>query len=196
MGDATLETIQRILSATPARTLDDPALTASAVVLLLYPKDGQENLLLNKRTQEVAFNKGEICFPGGAQDRGDANLKATALRECQEEMGIRPEDVTLVGELDNTSTRAGFAIHPFVGTIPYPYTFRPNSREVAAVLEVPLSHLLDPRNVREEARVQPDGSVAKAHSYAFQEHLIYGATARILTQFLSLVREARDKVAP
>lgn len=187
MLDTTLPLVGQALSNRTPRTIDDPGLKPSAVLLLLYPKDGEYRILFNKRTQDVEFNKGEICFPGGVKDPDDPDLKATALRETDEEMGIRPEDVSILGELDDSTTRAGFVIHPFVGTIPYPYQFRPSAVEVAEVLEVPLSSLLDSRNTRDEVRVAPDGRLIPTKSYAYGHHLIYGATARILRQFLDLI---------
>ena len=186
--DATLAKIQDMLSGRVVETVDTPGLRSSAVLLLVYPKDGSHCVLFNKRTDTVEFNKGEICFPGGVMDPEDADLRGTALREAHEEMGVRPEDVTLLGELDETTTRAGFVIRPFVGTIPYPYAFTVSSQEVAAVLEVPLCVLYDKGMVSEEARAQSDGRLVKAYTYAYDGHLIYGATARILTQFLELVR--------
>jgi 8-oxo-dGTP pyrophosphatase MutT (NUDIX family) len=185
--DDIIQVVRHMLSGRVVQTIGGPGLKASAVLLLLYPKDGDHCVLFNKRTYEVEFNKGEMCFPGGARDPEDSDLAATALREAHEEMGICPEHVTVLGELDHTTTRAGFVIHPFVGTIPYPYDFKPNSVEVAEVLEVPISSLLDGRSIRDEAHVQPDGQLEKIRSYAYGRHLIYGATARILRQFLELL---------
>ena len=190
MADNTLQLVRHMLSGRAVRTIGEPGLKASAVLLLLYPKEGDYCILFNKRTDEVEFNKGEICFPGGAKDLEDTDLACTALRETYEEMSVYPEDVTILGELDDTTTRAGFVIHPFVGTIPYPYEFKPSSVEVAEVLEVPISTLLDSRNIREGVRVEPDGQVVPARSYAYRHHLIYGATARILRQFLELLERS------
>jgi 8-oxo-dGTP pyrophosphatase MutT (NUDIX family) len=162
----------------------------SAVLLLLYPKDGDYCVLFNKRSEEVEFNKGEMCFPGGARDPEDADLEVTARREVFEEMGVRAEDVTIFGELDGTTTRAGFTIHPYVGTIPSPYEFAPSLAEVAAVVEVPLTHLFDDRNIRDQTRVMADGTSVNARTYAYGPHLIYGATARMLQQFLELLKVA------
>ena len=168
------------LSNGEARKISDPGLRRSAVLLLLYCKDGEYTVLFNKRTNKVEFNKGEICFPGGGMDDGDAGFLETALRETHEEMGISPASVTVLGELDETTTRAGFVIRPFVGTIPYPYEFRPSEDEVAEVLEAPVSSLLDTRNVE-------DADWAHSKVYSFGEHKIFGATARILEQFLDAV---------
>lgn len=172
--------MRRALSNVEARKVSEPGLRRSAVLLLLYCKDGEYAVLFNKRTQKVEFNKGEICFPGGGMDDGDADLMETALRETHEEMGIGPASVTVLGELDETTTLAGFVIRPFVGTIPYPYEFRPNEDEVAEVLEVPVSSLLDTRNVE-------DAHWAHSKVYSFAEHKIFGATARILEQFLDAI---------
>ena len=175
-----LERVRLALSSGETRKISDPGLRRSAVLLLLYCKDGEYTILFNKRTHKVEFNKGEICFPGGGMDDGDAGFLETALRETHEEMGISPASVTVLGELDETTTQAGFVIRPFVGTIPYPYEFRPSEDEVAEVLEAPVSSLMDGRNVE-------DAHWAHSKVYSFGEHKIFGATARILEQFLDAV---------
>jgi 8-oxo-dGTP pyrophosphatase MutT (NUDIX family) len=189
MGDATIDAIRHILSGRRKRCIQDPSLSPAGVLLLIYPKDGEYCILFNKRTDSVEHHKGEISFPGGAMDPEDRDILHTALRESHEEMGIRPEDVTILGELDDVPTRSHFVINPFVGTIPYPYRFRVNPQEIAEVLEVPLSALLDPRNLREEVRWS-GGVPVKMYAYAYGRHLIYGATARILRQFLELLQGA------
>ena len=166
--------------------MQDPSLAPAAVLVLLYPKDGEYCVLLNKRTEEVEHHKGEISFPGGAKDPKDASFLETALRETQEEMGIRPEDVTMLGELDEQVTRTHFNVRVYVGTIPYPYPFVPSSSEIAEVLEAPIRDLLDPANRREELRSE-GGEVSRVQSYLYGDHLVFGATARILTQFLELL---------
>ncbi len=185
-----LEPVQKALSSREMQAVTDPRYRPSAVLLLLYPKDGEYCVMFNKRSEEVEFNKGDMCFPGGGKDPEDTDLVATAVRETHEEMGIRPQDVTILGELDDTVTMSGFFIHPFVGTIPYPYQFKPSTIEVAEVVEIPVSALLDVRNLREEARVLPNGHLTANRSYAYGRHLIYGATARILGQFLDIVQQA------
>lgn len=164
----------------------------AAVLLLLFSKEGQYHLLLNKRTELVEHHKGEICFPGGAWDPEDADLWATALREAQEEMGIEPRDVEVLGELDPVTTaRSGFLVRPVIGRIPYPYAFRVSPVEIAHVLEVPVSALLEPGNRRAEPLSRSGRAVeARAdlgYAYYYQGHRIWGATARILTQFLGLL---------
>ncbi|MBI4310145.1 MAG: CoA pyrophosphatase [Chloroflexi bacterium] len=187
--DKTAAFVRAALAQRQPDVLTDPHLKDSAVVLLLYPKEGQYCVLLNKRSMEVEFNKGEMCFPGGSKDPEDADLWATALRETHEEMGIRPEDITILGELSETNTGAGFRIHPYVGTIPYPYAFHPSGIEIAAVVEVPINHLLDKRNYTEEMRMRM-GVLTHMTTYTYNDHRIFGATARILRQFLDILEQS------
>ena len=123
MIDSPLDRVRPLLSDRVGKKIDHQGLRASAVLLLLYPKDGSYSVLFNKRTDTVEFNKGEICFPGGAKDPEDADLRATALRETDEEMGVCPEDVTLFGELDETPVRSGFVIQPVRRRNPLPLPF-------------------------------------------------------------------------
>lgn len=187
LTDSVLDRVRMLLSDRSGKKIANLDLRPSAVLLLIYPKDGSYSVLFNKRSDTVEFNKGEICFPGGARDPEDADLRATALREADEEMGVHPEDVTVFGELDEAPVRSGFVIQPFVATIPYPYPFKVSSHEVAAVLEIPFSVLYDKATWREEARISQDGYFTKTVAYAYDSHLIYGATAHILTQLLELI---------
>ncbi len=187
MSDSTIKrVIGDVLLARKKVTVRDQSLMPAAVLLLIYPKDGQYCILLQKRTDGVEHHKGEISLPGGSKDPEDRDFLDTALREVHEEMGIRPEDVTVLGELDDVVTRTQFGIRVFVGTIPDSYPFKPSPVEIAEVLEVPVAELMSPANRREEAR-WVDGRVSRAYSYAYMEHLIFGATAQIVTQFLELL---------
>ena len=160
--------------------------TLAAVALLLFEKEGSYNIVFNKRSQQVEHHKGDIAFPGGVFDEGDRNAEATALRETWEEMGILQQDVAILGQLSEIETRSNFRVVPFVGTFPYPYNYTTNPVEVAEVIEVPVDHLLDPSNYRVE-REEVDGEPWLEHFYTYREHVIYGATARMLYQFLTLI---------
>ena len=192
MGASPKDVIRRILAENPKKTISDPSLSPAGVLLLLYPKDGEYCVLLNRRTDQVEHHKGEISFPGGSKDAKDATLLDTALRETHEEMGIRPEDVEVLGQVDDTPTSTNFLITTTVGTIPYPYDFNPSELEVAEVLEVPLPALMDDEARRDEVRIV-DGDLDHVPSYVYQGHLIFGATARVLSRFLELLETAPSK---
>ena len=194
MASSATDIIERILSENPKKTITDPSLVPAGVMLILYPKDGEYCILLNKRTDRVEHHKGEISFPGGSVDDGDKSALHAALRETHEEMGIRPEDVRVLGAVDDVPTNSYFLINTFVGTIPYPYEFKPSAAEVAEVLEVPVSTLLSDSSARDEVRIV-DGELSYSPVYAYREHLIFGATARILEQFLGLLDTAPLKEA-
>ena len=189
LHDRTIQFVRAALANHQPDILPDPTLKDSAVLLLLYPKEGEYCVLLNKRSMEVEFNKGEMCFPGGSKDPEDADLVATALRESEEEMGIRPKDIIILGELSETNTGAGFRIHPYVGTIPYPCIFTPSGIEIAEVVEVPVAHLMDPRNYVEDMRMR-NGVLTRMTTFTYNEHRIFGATARILRQFLEILEQS------
>ena len=184
-----IQALQRALAKkNPLAPQSDDA-TPAAVLVLLFSKGGGSHLLLNRRSALVSHHRGEIAFPGGAREPEDVDMLACALREVEEEMGVRPEDVTVLGALDPVLTRTQFLVSPFVGTIPYPYPFAVDRREVAEVLEVSMDTLLDPSALRFEARLVADGALHRSYAYAAGEHLVFGATAQILTQLLALVRE-------
>lgn len=164
-------------------------------MVLLYPNHGGEYcLLLNKRSQEVEHHKGEISFPGGAADPQDQSPLDTALRETQEEMGIPPDAITVLGEMDEVATRSRFRVNVFAGTLSQPYDFRPSAGEIAEIVEFPIAALRDPANLRIETHWQ-NGNPNTIPSYACGQHLIFGATARILQQFLQLLADGLESEA-
>lgn len=159
----------------------------AAVLLLLYERAGEPHIVFQKRSEFVLHHKGQISFPGGTADLTDPDLQFTALRETHEEMGVDPDDVDVFGQLDGIATVAtDFRVTPFVGWLrKTPYTFRYPPAEVAYLLEVPVRHLLDAENFVADHRTI-DGVEVVLPAYRFGEDLIWGATARILTNFLDV----------
>ncbi len=161
----------------------------SAVLLLLYERDGLEHLLFQVRSQHVEHHKGEISLPGGGRDPEDESLLVTALRETEEEIGVARSHIEVFGRLDDVVTRTNFAMTPYVGAItePSPYPFQIASIEMEMLLEVPVPYLLSGQGW--EWTTNPLGQEMRA--YRHDEHLIFGATARVLSQFLDMLLERR-----
>ena len=170
-------------------TIDPGERPRAAVLIALYEKERTPHVLFQVRTELVEHHKGQISFPGGAEDEGDIDLRMTALRETEEEIGLAEEDVEVWGALDDMITISDFVVTPYVGRVTRaaPYPFAPSGYEVAELLEVPLPHLLDPAN----EHAQPTewrGMPVRPPAYQYGRHLIWGATARMLGQLLALAR--------
>jgi len=178
-----LESIRNNLVIDPQASSGTDNLTVAAVLLPLLFKEEELHVLFTKRTQTVKVHKGQISFPGGVCDRHDKNLLATALREAQEEIGLKPEDVEILGALEPIATvTTGFQVHTFVGLIPYPYGFKPNGKEVAEILTVPLHFLADSKHWSRRAYQTGDKTFV-AYFISYENYRIWGATARILKIF-------------
>ncbi|GAB4368458.1 MAG: hypothetical protein Kow00128_13790 [Deltaproteobacteria bacterium] len=136
-------------------------------------------VVLARRTEQVPHHKGQVCFPGGSRDPGDPDLLSTALREAEEELAIRPEEVELLGAMDPVETVTGFSIRPFVGRIPERAVFRPAPFEVAEVFEAPLSVFGEYGRYR-WADADFRGRPNRVYFFDYGPHTIWGATARIL----------------
>lgn len=174
------EEIRRIITSRQRRSLPPEEKRRAAVLVPLYKEEGSIQILLLRRTEHLKVHQGQIAFPGGTWHPGDANPIATALREAHEEVGIRPEDVEVLGELDDTSTAtSNFLITPVVGVIPPSYPYQIHAGEVAELLTFPLEILRDPQAFQEEMW-ERDGRSVRVFVRRQGSNIIWGATARIL----------------
>lgn len=183
-----IEHIRARLATYQPQHIADDTLARAAILLPLYEKDGDTHVIFTKRSELVEHHKGQISFPGGAYDATDPDLRYTAIRETWEEIGVATDHVEVIGQLDEMITISNFLVRPFVGRItePGPYPFAHSEVEVAEILEIPLEHLRDEANLVAELRTY-QGREIVAYSFRWERHLIWGATARILKQFLDLV---------
>jgi 8-oxo-dGTP pyrophosphatase MutT (NUDIX family) len=174
-----------LLSPEDALKLDVHGRTDAAVLVPLYVERDELHAVFTERRQDLRRHAGEVSFPGGRQDEGDTDLITTALREAQEEIGLAPQGVDVAGALTPTPTIAtGYAIYPFVGVIEAGLTWSLSPREVAQVLELPL------REVREgysRRRLIRRGIPILTDTYAVGDQLIWGATARILSDLFDRI---------
>src|SRR3989440_8154235 len=169
---------QVLLSPEAAMALEVRGRTDAAVLVPLYLEGDELHAVFTKRREDMRRHAGEISFPGGRYDEGEPDLRATALREAEEEIGLPPTAVEILGALQPTPTIAtGYAVYPFVGLIEPGHTWIPSDREVAQVLELSLRSLLAGYGRR---RLVRRGLPIRTDTYLVGEHLIWGATARIL----------------
>ena len=186
-----IDQIRNILSSRERRVIEHPPFSHAAVLVPLFKKGKDCHLLFTKRSEEVKYHKGEISFPGGVVDEDDSELISTALREAFEEIGLKESDVQMIGLLDDIVTITKFIVTPIVGLFPYPYPFKVSVAEIAELIEVPLSFLLD-ENCFSEREIPRGGREEVIYNYQYGDHNIWGATARILKQFLDLISSQRS----
>jgi 8-oxo-dGTP pyrophosphatase MutT (NUDIX family) len=187
LGRGTLRgEMQRVLLPTEeAIHLDVRGRTDAAVLVPLYIEDGELHAVFTKRREDLRRHPGEISFPGGRYDEGEPDLIATALREAEEEIGLRADAVEILGALQPTPTIAtGYAVYPFVGMIEPGHTWTLSPREVAEVIELSLPQLLAGYKRR---RLVRRGLPIRTDTYLVGDHLIWGATARILADLFDRI---------
>jgi 8-oxo-dGTP pyrophosphatase MutT (NUDIX family) len=190
-----METADRLreLLLTPeeAAQLDAPGRTDAAVLVPLYLDTGSLHAVFTKRRDDLRRHAGEISFPGGRQDRPDEDLRTTALREADEEIGLPPDAVDLVGALPPTGTFVtSYKIPPFVGVIEPGHAWVPQPTEVEQVLELSLPDLIAGFEMK---RLIRRGVPVKTPSYTVDGNFIWGATARIVQQLLERVAPLVDR---
>jgi 8-oxo-dGTP pyrophosphatase MutT (NUDIX family) len=180
--------IKKILSERQKIQITDKDRIASAVLIPIYKNDGDYHIVFIRRTETVKVHKGQISYPGGARDATDATLLDTALREAMEEIGLNPGDAIVLGELDDEiTTTSDFIVTPFVAMIPWPYRFTMNEDEVAEIISVPVSALLDKSCIKSDIETTEGGIILDSYNYLYRGNVIWGATARILKKLLDII---------
>lgn len=165
------------------RQIKQPELTEAAVLLALKP-GSDPTVVLTRRTKQMSSHSGEVALPGGKRDQQDRDIIATALREAHEEVGLHPDNVTVVGTLDQVVSRYGYLVTPVLAVVPDDMQFVANEAELDAVFEVPLSVFKgQPHRFFER-----DGF--KIPSYDFQGFHIWGLTAMMLAEMLNHIWQA------
>jgi 8-oxo-dGTP pyrophosphatase MutT (NUDIX family) len=153
--------------------------TAAAVLIPVIAHPGELTVLFTQRTQHLKSHSGQVSFPGGRVEPGDASAEFTALREAREEIGLAADRVEILGRLPDYHTRTGFRVTPVIGLVAPPLELEPDPREVEAVFEVPLAFLLDERNRQRRTR-EFQGLTVGFYVFEYQGHVIWGATAGML----------------
>jgi 8-oxo-dGTP pyrophosphatase MutT (NUDIX family) len=181
--DSTLAALREVLLPTElAAAIEVRASVQAAVLVPLHMKRGVLHAVFTRRHHELPRHAGEISFPGGRRDAEDADLMATALRETHEEVGLPAESVELIGALEPIPTIVtGYAIHPFVGIVPSNFRWKPSDREVAEVIDLPLPAVAAGYQRR---RLVRRGAAIRTDTYVVDQHMIWGATARIVSDLL------------
>jgi 8-oxo-dGTP pyrophosphatase MutT (NUDIX family) len=149
-------------------------------------------VIYTQRSSHLSTHSGEVSFPGGKAEKDDSNLYGTALRESNEEMGLKSENVTELGKLDYLISRHKVEVNPFVASVDKPQTLEPNE-EIQDIFTVPLDFLLDPNNIERE-RIERQGNVWQVPTWNIKNQKIWGLTAMITVNFLNVCFDANIEI--
>lgn len=157
----------------------------AAVLAPVVDRGDEVRLLFTKRADNLGDHPGQMSFPGGGREPSDDGLLGTTLRECEEEIGLSPEEAAVVGRLDDIRTVTGYAVRPFVGRIP-DREYVPDEREVAEIATLSVAALTDPANYESERREHPHRGDVRLHFFHVDGYTVWGATGNLLVQLLTL----------
>jgi 8-oxo-dGTP pyrophosphatase MutT (NUDIX family) len=186
--------LRQALQARPGRKIPVEG-AREAAVLIPIAAAPEPTLILTVRTESLPSHKGQISFPGGSIDPSDSSAEAAAVREAQEETGLKPRAVRVIGELDSLHTFvSGYVVTPVVGWIDAPVSLTPNPAEVAEILRVPIAELTD--DIRSEPGFAHSGRTFPTEGWVWNDRVIWGVTARIVRLFLYRLADAGLAAAP
>lgn len=177
--------IASVLQARVPQIITGSHFKPAAVLVAIQEREDDDYLVLTKRSEQLNHHRGQVAFPGGRLEGGDSDALQAALRESREEIGIDPSHVRILGRLDQVTAAYNFVVTPFVGVIPSAYEFRLNPFETEAVFFVPITALLEPRSLTIAERLSTHGE--PIYHFYIDGWDIWGATARIIVQFLELI---------
>ena len=188
--DPRAELLESVHGSVPSELLEmlDHPTRPAAVLLGLVERRGDLSIILTERAADLKEHPGQVSFPGGRIERDDPSPMAAALREAEEEIGLKAEKVVVAGCLDPYLTVTGFLITPVVGFVDKNFIARPDPIEVNEVFELPLKKVLGGESIERGYRTRPDFDVTfRIYELSFEGHHIWGATAAILLKFLDLI---------
>jgi 8-oxo-dGTP pyrophosphatase MutT (NUDIX family) len=188
---AALRSVFRLLTGSICSIAPREGFTPAAVLIPLVVSETGVDLLLTRRTEDLETHKGQIAFPGGTVDDGDASRRHTALRETEEELGIGPAHIEVLGILDDLLTPTGFVITPVVGIVKTLPAMKPNPREVAEVFTVPLTFFAESQNARREWLCTPLGE-REVWFYEYEGRVIWGATAAMIRNLCDVLQRTEQ----
>ncbi len=176
----------------PESLLTGETQPAAVLMPFLWIEGAWHLLFIRRSVNDVDRHSGQVAFPGGRGDPEDLTPEDTALREAAEEIGVDPEDVRILGRLNDTLTISNYQVVPVAGVIPWPYAFHPDEREVDRIFTIPLDWLDDPANheIRQYPLPEPhQGALPVVHFKEYDGEFLWGATARILLNLLETLRD-------
>lgn len=186
------QNLQESRSAEVSAFFKDIKLRQAAVMIPLLQDKREWHVLLTHRSQNLVEHRGQVAFPGGAKDRDDQDLQATALREMHEEVGILPDDVHVFGHLGELRVITGYTVRLYVGKIPWPYDLKINEREVDSVFNVPLEWLADPNHRSVEFRNHAGYEFPVIFFDDFDGHQLWGASADMTMTLLDALNFSNE----